>query len=116
MKHVLIFPTDEVREWVDIERNLKAILNELHASGETNGRITELMRLYWQDLNASNLIIKKPDDTQNDIHSDVFIDAVTTITNLNEQIARQEHSRNRKLFLEKLILEVDTSKEIGTFY
>ncbi len=116
MKSVLIFPTDEVRDWVTIERRLRVDLKRANASTVAQEEIIGVMKVYWQTLNQSGLYIKSPNYTEHNLSNGDFQESMVKIKELNEQIYAQQQTIKRKSFLERLMQEIDISKEQGKFY
>lgn len=93
MKDKLIFfPTDEVRDWVEVERTLRATLDNHGARDDIQTSIISSMKAYWQRLNESNLKILFSKESNRNAFFDPGRDTLTRISALNEELQARNQS------------------------
>ena len=96
MSKIIDFPTNAVREWASIEKTLRGILDNIHASDEFKDTIVSRMKDAYQEHQFSYpLSFAVPEGNENEI-----LESLNGYRN-----ALQEHTSN--LLISRLKLEIE---------
>ena len=112
MDNVINFPTEFVRDWASIEREMMHQLTIAGASPQIKERLSERMKAFYELIQTDfNFSVETP-------HSDIPADKLNAICtavseHISASLAKRLHAYTHALFVERFDRELEACREIG---